>query len=359
MPFLTIPEPMAMLARNPFITDFSSDGPIPYVMRQKLTKAPVLPPAERIKDRTVLITGATGGVGLSAAQQFLQLGAVLLLGVRDTIRGNVVRDLLLQEVPSGSVTTFELDLASFDSVDRFVKTVKASLSGRGLDIAIMNAASLSRERNLTVDGHEMLLQVNLLSTAYLSSLLTPLLSQKSIPGRLVVVTSEAHAWVTYSPSEDGQIINHLDQDTTNFADRYNLTKLLITLWTEALAKSIDRSQLEVTMTTPGFCASDLFRDSKGLMLQFINLTSARPLSYGGKTHIHAASAPLSTNGQYFRDGKQARWALLPFSYTMKLTRIRTSRFCHSDAGDDLRTRLYREVNSLLKARNPDLELETL
>ncbi|GAB7350143.1 hypothetical protein MBLNU459_g0811t2 [Dothideomycetes sp. NU459] len=285
MPSLpTIPEPLAMLARNPFITDLTSDGPIPYVMRQKLTRAPLLPSAESIKGRVVLVTGATGGVGVSAARHFLQLGAVLILGVRDTARGNVVKDQLLQDVAGGSVTVLRLDLASFESVEQFVKDLKVSVTNGNLNIAIMNAAFLSNEKQTTIDGHEMLLQVNVLR-------------------RLVVVSSEAHAWVTYSPPEDIMIVDDLDADTTNFPDRYNLTKMLITLWTEAFAQSVDERELEVAMTTPGVCASDLFRDSEGLLLKFISFTSARPVSYGGKTHVHAASVPLTVNGQYFRDGK--------------------------------------------------------
>jgi len=304
MSFLpAIPEPLVMLARNPFLTDLSSDGPIPYVMRQKLTKAPPIPSAGDITGRTVLITGATGGVGLSAARQFLELGAVLILGVRSLTRGGVVKNQLSKDVPGCSVTVLLLDLASFESVEHFAKNLRVLLAGNGLDIAIMNAAFLSKDRHTTVDGHEMLLQVNFLSTAYLSHLLAPLLKQGARSGRLVVVSSEAHAWVTYSPPEGINIVEALDAETTKFADRYNLSKMLVTLWTEAFANSVESSELEVAITTPGFCDSDLFRDSKGALLKLINLTSARPVSYGGRTHLHAATVPLAVNGQYFRDGK--------------------------------------------------------
>jgi NAD(P)-dependent dehydrogenase (short-subunit alcohol dehydrogenase family) len=305
MPFYPmIPEPLAMMARNPFITDLSSDGPIPYVMRQKLAKAPALSSPETLRDRTILITGASGGVGLSAARQFLGFGSRLILSVRDKSKGSEIKRQLLHEYPQSAITVFELDLASFESVKQFSKSVGDLLKGNGLDIAIMNAATTSQEWTTTLDGHEKLLQVNFLSTAFLSLLLVPFLRTGSRPGRLVIISSEAHAWSTYSPPEGKEIIADLDEDSSDFANRYNLTKMLITLWTEALSRSVDSKNLEIVMSTPGFCASELFRESQGVLLRFINLTSARSVDYGGRTHLHAASVPLTKKAQYMRDGKE-------------------------------------------------------
>ena len=293
-----------MMARNPFITDLSSDGPIPYVIRQKLARAPSLPSPGTIRGRTILITGASGGVGLSAARQFLGLGAQLILGVRDRTKAGNIKSQLLDEFHQASITVFELDLASFESVNRFSKSVGECLDGNGLDVAIMNAATASQEWEATVDGHEKLLQVNLLSTAFLSLLLVSFLRSGPRPGRLVVISSEAHAWSTYSPPEGKDIIVDLDENSSDFANRYNLTKMLITLWTEALSRSVDVENLEIVMSTPGFCASELFRESQGVLLRFIHFTSARSVNYGGRTHLHAASVPLTKNAQYMRDGQE-------------------------------------------------------
>jgi short-subunit dehydrogenase involved in D-alanine esterification of teichoic acids len=152
-----IPEPLRMLATNPSIFDFSTDGPIAYVCRQKLTAAPKNPPPMSLISKTVLVTGATSGVGQEAARQFLALGAKVILGVRNTSKGEVVMRDLLECNPKGEVEVLEVDLESFASVDAFAAILKTRLDH--LDIAVMNAGLFSRIQGVSADGYNVLLQV--------------------------------------------------------------------------------------------------------------------------------------------------------------------------------------------------------
>ena len=89
-------------------------------------------------------------------------------------------------------------------------------------------------------------------------------------------------------------------------NKYYTAKLFIALFGRELASRIDASSLTVTTTTPGFCASGLFRDTDGILLKFINLTSSRSVQYGGQLHVHAATVKaVEAHGQYFRDGHPA------------------------------------------------------
>lgn len=146
-----------MLASNANIFDFSADGPIPYVLRQRLTSAPPGPAPPSLRSKTVLVTGATSGVGREAARQFLALGAEVVLGIRDISKGEMVKRDLLESTPDGKVQVLELDLESLASVDAFVASLKQRL-GR-LDVAVMNAGFFSRGQGISADGYDVLLQV--------------------------------------------------------------------------------------------------------------------------------------------------------------------------------------------------------
>ena len=153
----TIPEPLRMLASNTNIFDFSADGPIPYVLRQRLTSAPPQPARLALLSKTVLVTGATSGVGRETARQFLALGAKVVLGIRDISKGEMVKRDLLGSNPNGEVQVLELDLEFLASVDAFVAGLKQRI-GR-LDIAVMNAGLFSRGQGISADGYDVLLQV--------------------------------------------------------------------------------------------------------------------------------------------------------------------------------------------------------
>ena len=154
----TIPEQLRMLASNPNIFDFSANGPIPYVLRQKLTSIPNKPTPHSLESKTVLVTGATSGVGQEAARQFIASGANVILGVRDTSKGEIVKREMLECSPEREVEVLELDLESFASVDAFVERLKSRHIH--LDIAVMNAGLFSRSLGTSSDGYDVLLQVS-------------------------------------------------------------------------------------------------------------------------------------------------------------------------------------------------------
>ena len=146
-----------MLASNPKILDLSANGPIPYVLRQKLTSVPEKPRPCNLETKTVLVTGATSGVGLEAARQFIACGANVILGVRDTSKGEMVKRDLLEGNPEREVEVLGLDLKSFASVDAFVEVLISRHTY--LDIAVMNAGLFSRGLGISSDGYDALLQV--------------------------------------------------------------------------------------------------------------------------------------------------------------------------------------------------------
>jgi len=104
---------------------------------------PVALPAPGTFDgQTVLIVGATTGIGLAAAIHFATLGASIIITSRTASRGDAAQKRIKDAVPSsykGDISCLELDLESYDSCTKFMTMLKKSLSGpEALDVAILN-----------------------------------------------------------------------------------------------------------------------------------------------------------------------------------------------------------------------------
>ena len=284
-----------MLVSNPALWDFSSDGPIPYALRQKFTGNP--PPISSdisFASKTVLVTGVTSGVGLEAARQLAQLGPrLLILGARNLSKANCIKTEIEQNMPHLTVQVAELDLEDLSSVDRFVNELNANSTR--LDLALLNAGFFGHDDRMTDDGYSPLFQVNFLSTAYLALRLLPLLRDAS---RLVLVTSEGHAWTTFPDLPETENKSTLpilsifrEKKTLGSADdQYYRAKLLLALFGKELALRLNAAKLNTTVviTTPGFCASNFFPND--VMTRVIQLTSARSIQQGGALHVFAATA---------------------------------------------------------------------
>ena len=142
---------------------------------------------EDMKGRTVLITGATNGIGLAAARQLCEQGANLIIGARVRERGeSVVREL--STLGAGSVDLVVADLASMEEVRRMAQEV--SERHPELHVLLNNAGAVYRPRQTTVDGFEMTFAVNHLAPFLLTNLLLPTLTA-SAPSRVVTVASDA------------------------------------------------------------------------------------------------------------------------------------------------------------------------
>jgi NAD(P)-dependent dehydrogenase (short-subunit alcohol dehydrogenase family) len=127
--------------------------------------------------KTVIITGASGGLGALAARELGRVGAHVVLAVRDTRKGEAVAWTI-----DGSTEVRELDLASLTSVSAF-----ANRWAGPIDVLINNAGLMQAPEGRTSDGFELQIGTNHLGPFALTNLLLP-----AIIGRVVTVSSELH-----------------------------------------------------------------------------------------------------------------------------------------------------------------------
>ena len=135
--------------------------------------------------RRVIVTGASSGLGLAAARALRELGAHVHILVRNGGRGERAAEQI-SGPGEGAVEVEVADLSSVASVRAFAS--RFASSHRGLHVLINNAGVLSRERDLSVDGHEMTFATNVLGMFVLTNeLLGQLLS--GAPSRIINVSS--------------------------------------------------------------------------------------------------------------------------------------------------------------------------
>ncbi|KAK4496070.1 hypothetical protein PRZ48_012049 [Zasmidium cellare] len=148
-----------------------------------------------LKGKTILITGANSGLGITTAKALHITGAKLLLSARDVIKLDKVIEEIVQESPElPTPGAIELRLDSLQDVQRAAKIVESKTTT--LDILICNAGIMAVPYALTEDGLESQVGVNHFAHFLLFQLLRPLMEQAAAnsktPSRVIGVSSAGH-----------------------------------------------------------------------------------------------------------------------------------------------------------------------
>jgi NAD(P)-dependent dehydrogenase (short-subunit alcohol dehydrogenase family) len=187
--------------------------------------------------KTVLITGATDGLGKAVAALAAQDGARVLVHGRDPDKAEAVARELGQQEPVVA------DLASLEEVRALAAEVKAR-TGR-LDVLVNNAGIglfAGGERELSEDGYELHFAVNYLAHFLLTLELLPLL-RASAPARIVNVSSIGQAPIDF----DDVMLEHGYSGT----QAYCQSKLAQVMFTLSLSEELKGSGISVTSLHPG------------------------------------------------------------------------------------------------------------
>lgn len=211
--------------------------------------------------RTILITGATSGIGLHASRHLAQAGARLILGCRDMKAAEDVVSGIRSESGNANIEAWELDLSKFDSVRAFAERIEQN--GVDLDVVVHNAGISPPQgiRQVTTDGHELVVQTNHLSPFLLTHLLLPSLkraAKKQGHARIVYVTGLiANAKIE---------LDNLDSQNDWVGSRkYADTKLMNIVVAMELGKRLksspDMQGVIAHVLAPGFFRTGLARDA--------------------------------------------------------------------------------------------------
>jgi NAD(P)-dependent dehydrogenase (short-subunit alcohol dehydrogenase family) len=139
--------------------------------------------------RTVLVTGASSGLGIETARALLSAQAEVILAVRDTAKGERVAQDLRAATKNERAHVLAIDLGSLASIRQAAEQFHAQWSQ--LHILINNAGIMATPLSYTPDGFELQLGTNHLGHYLLTRLLLPALLAAA-PARVVVLSSSAH-----------------------------------------------------------------------------------------------------------------------------------------------------------------------
>lgn len=268
-------------------------------------------------NQTIIVTGSNTGLGLEAARQLVRQNASkVILAVRTISKGEAAAADIVKScnVPASRVEVWQLDMSNKDSIISFAK--RASKLDR-LDAAILNAGIFNFKRS-DIDGTEAHLAVNVIGTVLLELLLLPTLQQSAactgLRGRLTLVGSDMMYMVKPSDFQtEGAMFPYLNTPGTLPENKYySYSKWLVFQASRRIAQShplSEKSNVLVTVQTPGACKSDLFREESSLVTKaiswFMFAVFARDTATGARTMVHAVNPDLlaKAHGKFLMDAK--------------------------------------------------------
>ncbi len=195
-----------------------------------------------VPNPTVLITGATDGVGKAAATRLAASGARVLLHGRSADKGrNTLRDI--QQETARGAEYYRADFASLDEVRRLAQDVTTA-HGR-IDVLINNAGigfgAPGSNREISRDGYELRFAVNYLAPFLLTHLLLPTL-RRSTPARIVNVASLGQLPIDF---DDVMLTHEYDGIRA-----YRQSKLALVMFTFDLAALLEGTGLTANALHP-------------------------------------------------------------------------------------------------------------
>ncbi|GAA3868072.1 SDR family NAD(P)-dependent oxidoreductase [Celeribacter arenosi] len=230
--------------------------------------------------KTILITGATDGIGLLTAQNLAAEGHTILL------HGRSAEKLAAAAKKVGGTTkTYTADLSRMADVQALAADIRKNHDQ--LDVVINNAGVLKAPNTVTRDGFDLRFMVNTIAPYVLTRALLPIIAKD---GRIVNLSSAAQAPI--------DVAALLGRKPVGDSAAYAQSKLAITIWTQELAKELPDGPAVIAVNPGSLLASKMVKEGYGI--------AGNDLSIGASILREAALRASFANatGKYFDNDSQ-------------------------------------------------------
>ncbi|MGH8279852.1 MAG: SDR family oxidoreductase [Gammaproteobacteria bacterium] len=255
--------------------------------------------AAPLAGKTVLVTGATSGIGLEAAVVLAKMGAQTVITGRDPQRIEAALERIRKDAPQARADALQADFASQAQVRKLAEDFRSRHAR--LDVLINNAGGVHRRRTLTEDGFEATFAVNHLAPFLLTRLLLDRITA-SAPARIVNVASAMHRH------------GALDLDDPSMAHGYSIlnayarSKLANVLFTRALAERLAGQGVTVNAVHPGTVATRIWSGAPLWVRPWLALYSKLFMlsaASGAQRLVYLATSSTvqAQSGRYFENNR--------------------------------------------------------
>jgi len=248
--------------------------------------------------QTVVLTGASDGIGRAAARMYVRAGALVVMIGRNEAKTVAAAQSIMSECGRRTVTCEIADLSRQDAVRDLAARLRARLPR--IHVLANNAGAMFLEREVTAEGMERTFALNHLSYFTLTLLLLDQLTAAATvgaPARIVNVSSRAH--------RDARLDLDDLQLTRDFRGwrAYANSKLCNILFTRALAARLKPSRVVAHSMHPGVVSTRFAVNNgrRGRLLRGLMDVIAISPERGADTLVWLSHAPeaLSDSGSYW------------------------------------------------------------
>ncbi len=252
--------------------------------------------------KTVVVTGASAGLGYFAAEQLAAAGHRVILATRSPERAAAAADSIRRHVPGAALDHLHVDLADLD----VVHAAAAALGELGPVDAVVNNAGVvgSRTERFTAQGTELQVGTNHLGHFAFTALVLPLLEETA--GRVVHLGSIAHRWASLDPSDPFRVGHYSGYR------QYARSKLAVMLFGFELAERLADagSPVSSVVAHPGLSLDSLAPSRPAIQPARTEPAWTRPgqrlyaqgKDAGAHPLVHAAVGDDVRSGQYWGPG---------------------------------------------------------
>ena len=251
-----------------------------------------------LTDRSVIVTGATSGIGKAAALRLASTGARLTITARNQDKGRLVA-AELTDLTGSEVAILPIDFTDLASVRRAAQTYLDA--NNDLAVLINNAGAVVGKKSATIDGYETTIATNHLGPFLFTSLLTDLLIS-SAPSRVINTASVAHTY-----AKEGILFDDLgfDDRRYKFMEVYGHSKLANILHATELNARYGDAGITAVAIHPGVVRTGL-GSGTSRVVRLANMFGGRWMRTpddGADTIVWLATEPTLdlSEGIYFED----------------------------------------------------------